>query len=133
MADDTRTEIGANTVVTGDIQAQEDVVVFGRVDGTVTSTTAVIIEESGEARARIHAANVLVAGVVVGNVQATERIEIAATGRVLGQRPAPPRSRLLAARPSGALSGQRQGLPHRFLSPPGTQIAGWRPTLGSPG
>lgn len=85
MADEAdRTEIGARTTVAGDIEAQQDVVVFGRVEGSIASTGAVIVEEGGMARAMIRAAHVLVAGAVVGDIRAAERIEITENGRVLG-------------------------------------------------
>lgn len=85
MSDDVaRTEIGPNSRVAGEIESAEDVVIFGRVEGTIHSKTSVIIEEGGLAKAEINAANVLVAGAVIGNISATERIEVAEKGRVLG-------------------------------------------------
>jgi cytoskeletal protein CcmA (bactofilin family) len=84
MADDRRTEIGPDTRVTGDIEAREDVAVFGRVEGSVTSTHAVIVEEGGTVEARVHASRIVIAGALIGQAEATERIEITPTGRVLG-------------------------------------------------
>jgi cytoskeletal protein CcmA (bactofilin family) len=84
MADDRRTEIGPDTLVAGDIEAREDVAILGRVEGSVTSTHAVIIEEGGRAEARVHASRIVIAGVLIGQAEATERIEITPTGRVLG-------------------------------------------------
>lgn len=86
MADDStdRTEIGPESLVSGEIDAQEDVVIFGRLEGSVRSTATVIVEEGGLARARVEATSVLVAGSVIGDVKATERIEITEKGRVLG-------------------------------------------------
>lgn len=86
MADEqgTRTEIGPETIVTGDVRADEDVVVFGRIDGTVSSTTAVIVEDGGRVGPRVEAPTVIVAGWAAGDVIGTERVEITETGRVLG-------------------------------------------------
>jgi len=91
MADDqgTRTEIGPETLVEGSIRAEEDVVVFGRVDGTVASTTAVVVEDGGRVGPRVEAPLVIVAGWASGDVVATERVEITETGRVLGNVYAP--------------------------------------------
>ena len=97
-----RTEIGTNTVVVGEIDAQEDVVVFGRVEGAIRSATNVIIEEGGTARATIHSHGVLIAGVVIGDVQATERIEVTEKGRVLGDLNAP----RLVLQSGGAVKGK---------------------------
>jgi cytoskeletal protein CcmA (bactofilin family) len=86
MAEDqgTRTEIGPETVVSGDVRADEDVVVFGRIDGTVVSSTAVIVEDGGCVGPRVEAPTVIVAGWAAGDVVGIERVEITETGRVLG-------------------------------------------------
>ena len=91
MAEDqgTRTEIGPDTVVTGDVRADEDVVVFGRIEGSVSSTTSVIVEDGGTVGPRIEAPTVIVAGWAFGDVIGTERVEITETGRVLGSVYAP--------------------------------------------
>jgi len=99
---DTRTEIGPASVVTGEIEAQEDVVVFGRVEGGVRSTAAVVVEEGGLARANIVAASVVVAGSVIGDIHATERLEITEKGRVLGNVASP----RLVLQAGGAVKGQ---------------------------
>jgi cytoskeletal protein CcmA (bactofilin family) len=91
MADDqgSRTEIGPETLVTGDVRADEDIVVFGRIDGTVSSTTTVIVEDGGRVGSRIEAPTVIVAGWASGDVIGTERVEITESGRVLGNVYAP--------------------------------------------
>ncbi len=84
MADDRRTEIGPDTLVSGEIEAREDIVILGRVEGTVTSTHTVTIEEGGFVQARVQASRIVIAGALVGQAEASERVEITETGRVLG-------------------------------------------------
>ncbi len=124
-----RTEIGPNSVVVGEIDAQEDVVVFGRVEGTIRSTTNVIIEEGGTARATIHSNGVLIAGVVIGDVQATERVEVTEKGRVLGDLTAP----RLVLQSGGAVKGKvtmtgahDAVAPARTAAPQGTRPYSYR-------
>lgn len=84
MSDDRWTEIGPETLVQGDIEAREDIVILGRVEGDVTSTHTVTIEEGGVAQASVRASRIVIAGVLLGQGEASERIEITPTGRVLG-------------------------------------------------
>ncbi|HOD00502.1 MAG TPA: polymer-forming cytoskeletal protein [Myxococcota bacterium] len=78
------TEIGPASLVKGEIEAQEDVSVFGRVEGIVKSTETVTIEEEGLVDGEIEAANVVVAGVMIGNIRATARVDVLETGVVQG-------------------------------------------------
>ena len=132
MADEaTRTEIGSETLVTGDIRADEDVVVFGRVQGTVTSSAAVIVEDGGEVRTRVEAATVIVAGRVEGDVVGTDRIEVTETGRVLGNL-FTPRLVLLdggAVRGRVSMDGSR---PDAKAGAPATRTATARPATPAP-
>lgn len=78
------TEIGPASLVKGEIEAQEDVAVFGRVEGVIRSTETVTIEEDGLVDGEIEAASVVVAGVMVGNIRATTMVSILETGAVQG-------------------------------------------------
>lgn len=84
MGETRRTEIGPETVVQGNIDAQEEVAIHGHVEGTVKSTATVIIEDDGEVYGEIEAATVVIAGVLVGNVRATVKVEVEETGVVQG-------------------------------------------------
>ena len=58
--------------------------VDGFVDGVIDAEKDVIVGEGGLVTASITAANVTVAGELRGNVKASGRLEIARTGKVLG-------------------------------------------------
>lgn len=102
MGDTRRTEIGPETVVRGNIDAQEEVAIHGHVEGTVKSTGTVIIEDDGEVHGEIEAATVVVAGVLVGNIRATGKVEVEETGIVQGDIATP----VMVLVDGGAICGQ---------------------------
>lgn len=57
--------------------------------GEIVSTDTLIIGEKGVVNANIRAGSVVVRGEVVGNVQASERVELKGTARVFGDLEAP--------------------------------------------
>lgn len=65
------------------------VVLNGKFQGEIVSTDTLIIGEKGVINATIRAGAVLISGEVVGNVQATERVELRGNARVFGDLEAP--------------------------------------------
>jgi cytoskeletal protein CcmA (bactofilin family) len=88
MAEPT-TIIGELTSVQGNIQGDEDLVVLGRVEGIVQIDRTLVIEPSGVVKADVSVRNVMINGVVVGNVTATESVHIAVDGKMVGDISAP--------------------------------------------
>jgi cytoskeletal protein CcmA (bactofilin family) len=78
------TYIGKGARVQGTVSVSGTVRVDGFVDGVVEAEKDVIVGEGGLVTASITAANVTVAGELRGNVKASGRLEIARTGKVLG-------------------------------------------------
>jgi len=78
------TVIGPGLVIEGEITAEEDVTVAGRLKGRVATTGAVRVIDGGIAEADVEAASLKVDGTVAGNVAATERVELVAGGRLTG-------------------------------------------------
>lgn len=82
--------IGKSLHVKGELTGNEDLTVEGQVDGKIVlDGHKVTIAESGRVAAEIQATSVVVAGEVKGNVTASERVELAATGSMLGDIRAP--------------------------------------------
>ena len=82
--------IGKSISIKGDLTGNEDLVIEGKVEGKVDlPSNQLTIGANGTARAEIRAKSVVVVGRVTGNVSATERIEIQATGIVEGDVSAP--------------------------------------------
>src|SRR5208282_98719 len=74
----------------GEISGKEDLWIGGSVDGTLRFDTArVVVGASGRVHGEIEAREIVIEGNVEGDLRATERLEIAQTGRVRGDASAP--------------------------------------------
>lgn len=81
---------GKSVVVTGELTAGEDLVVGGRVEGAVAlSNHTLTVLDGGEVHANVVAKSVIVLGTIVGNVEASERLELREASIVLGDVTAP--------------------------------------------
>lgn len=83
------TVIGESILINGRLSGDEDLTVRGRVEGTLTLTRTLIVEPSGIVKADVAVKNAIVAGVVVGNINATESVELTREGRMVGDIRAP--------------------------------------------
>jgi cytoskeletal protein CcmA (bactofilin family) len=86
MAD---TIIGSNITIEGDISGNDALVIEGIVRGTVNVKGAVTITQDGHVEASIDSQSIEIAGTVEGNVTATDKIDIKAGGRLVGDVKAP--------------------------------------------
>ena len=78
------TTIGPTIIIRGKLRSDEDLVVEGRIEAEIASTKALVIENSGIVKANMQVKSARVSGVVVGNITAEAKIEIAPDGRVVG-------------------------------------------------
>ena len=85
----TTTLIAKRTRVGGLIETEGDVVVEGRVEGTIRAGGCVTIGVSGVAVSDVEAGRAMVLGILIGNVTAVERIDVAASARIIGDVRAP--------------------------------------------
>ncbi len=89
-ADGSVATIGATMSVKGDIASKEDVLVKGKVEGSVVlNDNDMVIDESGHLEGNVTARHVLIRGAVNGEIEGLEKVTIAATGRVQGTIAAP--------------------------------------------
>ena len=65
------------------------VMLNGRFSGEIESRDTLIVGEKGVVNASIHAGAVVISGEVVGNVVATDRVELRGTARMFGDVEAP--------------------------------------------
>lgn len=113
------TVIGKGSEVKGDIRSTTSVRVDGRLEGNLHTSGDVIVGESGVVVATIEAASVLVAGEVQGQIKASARLELAASGKVRGDVETP----ILVVNEGGrldgncAMSGERPQLSERTREP----------------
>lgn len=85
----TKTTIGPTIVIRGKLKSDEDLVVKGRIDAEITSSRALYIENSGIVKANVDVRSLRVNGILIGNITASEKAEIASDGRVVGDIKAP--------------------------------------------
>ncbi len=77
--------IGAQTRINGNIEADEDLLVMGRVEGDITLGNGTLqLEADSSVLGDITARAVTIRGSVVGNVTADEMVHISEEGRVVG-------------------------------------------------
>lgn len=78
------TIIGPSILINGKLSGDEDLTVRGRVEGELSLTRTLIVEPSGIVKANVEVKNAIVSGVVVGNITATESVELTREGRMVG-------------------------------------------------
>jgi cytoskeletal protein CcmA (bactofilin family) len=81
--------IAAKTVIKGEINGDEDVVVEGNVEGQIKITRDLRVGANGVVKATVEAQSIIVSGEVIGDCQASVRVEIQSTGRLTGNIRAP--------------------------------------------
>lgn len=78
------TVIGDSVRVQGNLSGDEDLHVLGRVDGRLELQRTLVVAHSGIVKAEVNVKNAIVSGVVVGNIHASESVEITKEGRMVG-------------------------------------------------
>lgn len=86
---DGSTIIGESILISGSLNGDEDLTVRGRVEGTLTLTKTLVVEPTGVVKAEVQVRNCIISGAIVGNVTATESVEITKEGRMVGDIQAP--------------------------------------------
>ena len=82
--------IGKSIQIKGDLTGNEDIVIEGKVEGRIDlPNNQLTIGAEGQVKADLNAKTVVVVGHVTGNIGATERVEVQATGIVDGDVKAP--------------------------------------------
>jgi len=83
------TVIGEKTRINGKVEGGEDVRVKGHVDGEILLSETIFVEQGGVVVANLAVKVAMVSGVVRGNIEASERVHIAETARMVGDIAAP--------------------------------------------
>jgi cytoskeletal protein CcmA (bactofilin family) len=95
--------LGDSVMIKGELSGSEDLTLCGQMQGSVKLPEHTLtIGPSAEIRAEISAKAVVITGAVIGNVTASERVEIQSTGSVTGDIVSP----RLAIADGGAFRGR---------------------------
>ena len=81
---DGATIIGESVHIRGQLSGGEDLHVLGRVEGRVDLERTLVVAQSGIVKAEVSVKNAVISGVVVGNIHASESVEITREGRMVG-------------------------------------------------
>ena len=82
--------IGKSVIIKGELSGSEDLTIEGQVDGKIELRQNVLtIGPNGRIKAQINAKAVVVQGEVIGNITATEKVDIRDAGSVDGDLSAP--------------------------------------------
>jgi cytoskeletal protein CcmA (bactofilin family) len=85
IADDsTRSYLGPGCVFEGEIRGSGSLECHGVIEGSIELDGDVVVGERGTAKARIAGRRVVVDGTLEGDAIGVERVEVGATGQVLG-------------------------------------------------
>ena len=77
--------IGQGVTIEGRVTSTQDLRIDGHVEGTIdVAQHELVLGRGSEVKGNVVAKSVLIAGMIVGDVSATERIQIQATGSVQG-------------------------------------------------
>ena len=115
--------LGKTLVFKGELSADEDLMLFGRVEGSIRHTSSLTVGLGGTVNGDIHARVIVVKGTVDGDLKATESVTVAPTGNVLGDIAAPRVCIVEGAQFNGAVQMTEAPAPTVKLAAPATPEA----------
>ena len=124
-ANDRVSVLGPTLFFKGDLSAEEDLLIQGRVEGSVTHTQRLTVGAQGTVKANIRAKLIVVEGTVDGDLQAEQSVFVKETAKVRGNIYAPAVSILEGACFSGTIDmdGKKAGYPSIKQDSPPARIA----------
>lgn len=94
--------LGKGLVFRGELTGEGDLQVQGQLEGKINVTGTVVILEGASIQADVSATEIVVGGVVRGNLSASGRVEVLSTGHLVGD----VRGKVLVVREGAALNGK---------------------------
>jgi cytoskeletal protein CcmA (bactofilin family) len=102
--------IGKSVIIKGELTGSEDLTIEGQVEGKIELRQNILtIGPNGKIKAQVFAKAIVIQGEVIGNVTATERVDIRDNGSVDGDLSAPRVAIADGAHFRGAIDMQKQG------------------------
>lgn len=87
--DNVNSVIGEGSIFEGKFYIQGSLLINGKFEGDIKTDEQIIIGETGKVKTNISAKKVVVAGTLIGNINAFEYVDLMETGRILGDIAAP--------------------------------------------
>jgi cytoskeletal protein CcmA (bactofilin family) len=98
----TETIVGSSVKLKGNLRSDGPIKIYGILTGEVRTKDTVLVGPEANIVASIKARNIKISGTVQGNIEASDRLEITETGRVLGDISA----NILSISPGAIFSGK---------------------------
>lgn len=76
--------VGESVLIEGNFDCLEDVVIYGKINGSIKTTEDVYIKDSSVINADIKSKNIFLEGEVNGNIDCLEYVEISSSAKVNG-------------------------------------------------
>lgn len=83
------TVIGAGNKFVGEISGEENIVIHGEIEGDCDLQGTVVVEEGAKWLGTVKASNIIIAGLVKGDIIATQKLELTSTAVIEGNLSAP--------------------------------------------
>lgn len=84
MAENNSTVLGNETSFKGTMKFKKSLKIDGSFEGNIESSGSLYIEENAVVRAQIKVGTIIVGGKVIGNIEATEKLELLDSGKIFG-------------------------------------------------
>ena len=85
MADnESTTIIGADTHINGEMSFDKSARILGKFEGTIKAKGQLHVAEGASCKAEIEAGNIVVDGVINGNITAADRVQLNAKSKIVG-------------------------------------------------
>jgi len=81
--------IGPKIKIIGELSGDEDVLVEGQIEGEIRITRDLRVGAGGVVKAKVSAQSIIVSGEILGDCEATGRVELQSTGKLTGNIRAP--------------------------------------------
>src|ERR1700729_1973430 len=109
--------LGPTLYFKGDLSAEEDLLIQGRVEGSITHTQRLTGGPQGTGKANIHAQTIIVEGTVDGDLQAEKSVMVKESAKVCGNIFSPTVSILEGAAFSGNIDMGKKASPSQKQDP----------------
>lgn len=84
MAENNSTVLGRETSFRGTMRFNDSLKIDGFFEGNIESEGSLYIEKDAEVRAQIKVGKIIVGGKVIGNIEASEKLEMLESGKIFG-------------------------------------------------
>jgi cytoskeletal protein CcmA (bactofilin family) len=126
--------IGKSVVIKGELTGSEDLTIEGQVEGSIQLREhGLTIGPNGKIKAQVFAKSVVVLGEIVGNVTASEKVDIRDNGSVDGDIISPRVAIAEGAHFRGTVDMQRKGGAQSGAAQPAAAVAAAKPAVPEAG